>query len=914
MTLARLNSTTAIIAGNAWTIKQAFLDAGAAEEEASATALLMVGFLMKKRCSHIHPQAGDESGFSRWHQSTGSGHWHTHLARLAGPWSQQLSAIFSYISSGGVPPDRLKIMVEALARLDENLCTYLLHAAEDLAAIEHQSLRSVIHLPSLGHSHSLSPDVSQYPEAPGTTEGLACALLLAGIAEHLLDPDARKQSGAFYTPLPVALMVALKTFRPLIDNPDYKKTLLNGDGNTPIQILDPSVGSGLFLIASIMVFEAGFPANATTPVTAALNGVDLTPLAHGAAHAALQFAIGSGSPPEKPDFSPSQTTTPQTPPISQAHHRATLTARPTRFTFTIKQGNSLHGIPYLLGSTPSRRPSRAVQKAMGVILGEPGSTGNPFHWNEEFAQTMTDHAHGEQNSESPNGSTSGFHLIVGNPPYGKFPTSTQTLSQTASTRFPNAAPPACTAAAALSPLPPKWVSSHFWREITSLIGPLEADVLANSMRTNTFVAFVLRAIQLAASGGRIGLVLPRSLARVDGYAPLRRAVSAICHVEEIIDLGIATRKVGYEQIALILEKRTPSADSVTIVSHWSLDTAPDINININNDNRPTSGCKSAPQPEDNKREDSYHEPDAAQSVTMPQQVAFGSHPVPFSQSADSMLFQARLADPSAYRPLVEIADIFRGFSYSVNDPGFSLLGPAEESATTHSTQSPTFSAPQWIRVLRGCDVGRYRAGTGAWYNEAQSPRPQSQLPLWCQRMAEEKLVFPNIVSSLVRCNGAYQANGFYNLDTVTNLVLAPATASKLHSPKRTLLMLALLAILNSRLGTYIFRNWIFAGSKLTCHLDRPYLGRFPIPHTLLTDDKTLRLLARQATTLQEATVAYLQPTVTKTADAIAAHIRKCEAADAVIDKTAFALYNLSSIEKRLVETIPPFPYHTRFNG
>jgi hypothetical protein len=66
---------------------------------------------------------------------------------------------------------------------------------------------------------------------------------LGAVYERLLDLDARKQSGTFYTPQPLAEFVVRRTLAPLVLNRSPDEILA-------LRVVDPAMGSGAFLVAA----------------------------------------------------------------------------------------------------------------------------------------------------------------------------------------------------------------------------------------------------------------------------------------------------------------------------------------------------------------------------------------------------------------------------------------------------------------------------------------------------------------------------------------------------------------------------------------------------------------------------------------------------------------------------------------
>ncbi len=284
--------------------------------------------------------------------------------------------------------------------------------------------------------------------------------------------------------------------------------------------------------------------------------------------------------------------------------------------------------------------------------------------------------------------------------------------------------------------------------------------LFSKARPNAFGAFLTRSGDWVRPGGRIGLVLPRSLARVAAYEPLREVLAGLGALERVADVGVATAGVGYEQLVVVIRQGAPPGTTEV----WRCLPG-----------RPETLRMSAPQRE-----------------------LLRGGPLPIGLDGPGLALLRRLQ--GAGPALGEVADIFRGLGLSVRDPLVSDQG-----------------RPGWSPALRGVDVGRDGVRGHAWLDTA-SLGP-SRFKAKRQRLGRPRIVMPNVVSSLIRANAAWDPDGLLALDTVTSVVV---DADRLPPE-------GVLRALNSRVGTWLLRHGIFGRNRLTNHMDAAYLGRFPLP-------------------------------------------------------------------------------------
>jgi hypothetical protein len=148
--------------------------------------------------------------------------------------------------------------------------------------------------------------------------------------------------------------------------------------------------------------------------------------------------------------------------------------------------------------------------------------------------------------------------------------------------------------------------------------------------------------------------------------------------------------------------------------------------------------------------------------------------------------------------LGEISDIFRGLPISINSPYLS------------SAQTPKYAN----KILRGESIWYYCIKKYAFYCEICEKYDTLK-----NKLQKKKIVMPNIMSSKIRLNATIDFENLPSIDTVTNLILIDSNYNYEE----------ILGILNSKLITFYTKEVIFNRSKLTMHLDAPYLGKIPIP-------------------------------------------------------------------------------------
>ena len=200
---------------------------------------------------------------------------------------------------------------------------------------------------------------------------------------------------------------------------------------------------------------------------------------------------------------------------------------------------------------------------------------------------------------------------------------------------------------------------------------------------------------------------------------------------------------------------------------------------------------------------------------LPQAFAAGLGTFPICADAASRGVLERALRHSV--PLDSIAAAPRGMGYSVRD-------------TRCIVQTRT--SPGDIRAIRGRDIARYHLKDGPFVRAAAVPacRPHA--------VARGKIVMQNIGSRFV---AAWDAEGRCALDTVN---VVDVYDGRFH-PKYVL------AVLNSEFAYFFLRDFVCNRSRLTIHLDIPYVGRLPVPRVSRPQQKEIVRMADRILRLYE---------------------------------------------------------------
>ena len=126
-----------------------------------------------------------------------------------------------------------------------------------------------------------------------------------------------------------------------------------------------------------------------------------------------------------------------------------------------------------------------------------------------------------------------------------------------------------------------------------------------------------------------------------------------------------------------------------------------------------------------------------------------------------------------------------------------------------------------VQVLGGVNIERFRIKDGA------KRKPNRFLKLRYSDIISKKeifnkkrIVYQNVASSIPKIVATFVEAKTITDDTVNNLIINNFSSQYSYFD--------ILGILNSDLITYYLRYAIINNSKLTIHLDKPYLGKIPI--------------------------------------------------------------------------------------
>jgi hypothetical protein len=396
-----------------------------------------------------------------------------------------------------------------------------------------------------------------------------------------LEPGSglRKATGTFYTPLPLAQYLVRRTLAPLVRDRSPERIL-------QLKVLDPAMGSGAFLVAACEYLARAYEAALVsagghhpsdlppsercairrTIAERCLFGVDLNPMAVQLARLSLWLATLAGDRPlsfldhhlqtgnsllgtslerlRRPPGSKRSHRVEELPLLERAHVAETLRASlPVRFALAETPNDTLEQVrdkeralarmthrdsalarwkrvadlwcAHWFG--PSAAPASAFHALSDHLLGGRGPLSEStsrryltmaeatarerrfFHWELEFPEVFFD------SNGSPLAAP-GFDAVIGNPPWKMI----RANRATGHTPQPDAA-----------------AVTRFSRGS----GLYEAQ---SDGHANLYQLFVERAIKLACSDGRIGLVLPAGLATDHGSGPLRRFVLSRASVDALV--------------------------------------------------------------------------------------------------------------------------------------------------------------------------------------------------------------------------------------------------------------------------------------------------------------------------------------------------------------------------------------------
>lgn len=372
-------------------------------------------------------------------------------------------------------------------------------------------------------------------------------------------------------------------------------------------------------------------------------------------------------------------------------------------------------------------------------------------------------------------------------------------------------------------------------------GSYYKDILTGII--NSASLFVKRGIDLLKNEGYLGFVLPKSLLRVDSFSGIRKFILDKCEIISISDIGLGFEEVGYEVITIILRKQK------------------------NKEKRYKNAMK------------------IITSITDLQSNQFQSYDIPQSLFSKTGVFAIYLNEK--LRPIVEnmeenskelgkITDIWRGLPISINSP---LISSSRRN-------------PQDEKVLRGKDIGRYEIKHHNFINLTH--RMSEKYTEAGDRLKCKKIVVQNIVTSKVRCVATYDEEACLDIDTITNVKITDPDFIDKY----------VLAIMNSKLGTFYIRDAIFNRAILTMHMDRPYLGQLPIK---VVSKAIQRKFVRKVDRILQIKRDLLKIGYDLfTSSEFITKKRQLDRLNSELDEMVYDLYNLSSDEKGVIESLIPY--------
>ena len=183
-----------------------------------------------------------------------------------------------------------------------------------------------------------------------------------------------------------------------------------------------------------------------------------------------------------------------------------------------------------------------------------------------------------------------------------------------------------------------------------------------------------------------------------------------------------------------------------------------------------------------------------------------------------------------------------------------LLGDIAEMPRGITENSSVYSLTQgksMTQVLGGTNIKQYQITDG---NRRKPNRyTRCNLPSLLAKkyiFSQERICYQNLMSSLPKVVATLLPKNSPTDDTLNNLILNDCTK---YSYK------LILAILNSNLCTFYLKYRLLNCAKLTVHLDKPYIGKIPVPCASKKVEKQLiemvdkELLAKEVTPQDDTT-------------------------------------------------------------
>ncbi|MER8822606.1 N-6 DNA methylase [Mesorhizobium sp. M0991] len=306
--------------------------------------------------------------------------------------------------------------------------------------------------------------------------------------------------------------------------------------------------------------------------------------------------------------------------------------------------------------------------------------------------------------------------------------------------------------------------------------------VSGSGKTNLFVIFIERGIQLLKQGGFLSYIIPNTLLRVTSYYSTRKLILNKACIDEIIDLDVGVfNQVTASTIVIRLRNQTPESNRNTIIRH-GLD-----------DDRPKQF-----------RQLSWN--------------AKGNIIDIFSSQRDR-----------------EILDQLAVGTVPLGDLCLRIRFGVVVSGNLSEVVSDRKHGSAWKPFLEGDEIAPYAINyRGRFLHYDSSLLHRSRTP---DVFETRKIVIQRITGGQTPLKAALDEQEFYNKESILNLIL---------SQRYVAMYGFILALLNSKTANWFYRKRFTNASKLTVNLSKEYVGQIPVPIPrdveVATFDKLIYLL------------------------------------------------------------------------
>lgn len=383
-----------------------------------------------------------------------------------------------------------------------------------------------------------------------------------------------------------------------------------------------------------------------------------------------------------------------------------------------------------------------------------------------------------------------------------------------------------------------------------------AEIMENL--SNISSLFIKRGIDLLMYEGFLGLLLPKTVTRVDSHQDIRIYASRRTKFRSMVDCGLAFEDVRGEQIIFVGEKRRCKD------TEWRYPT-----FRIVKDNAGNLVLQSL--------------------IPVPRHHLEQLHLFPLFNTTTTLKIALKLSSMNPKLGDKGISDIFMGLGLGAAAEGISLDNPDNS---------------QFPLLFIGNSIGRFYLRKKYRINPSKL-RPSDMNK--ARHMARPKIIAQRIYSAESGVIATYDSEGALTLQTVTNVVLKDPQLDPL----------VVLAILNSRFASYFLTHIKYNNSLLSMDLVRPYLGALPLPKL---SPYLKRLLGKHVSTiitlfekLQNIDINLFLHQCWRSKDELLESyqvwiwereetIRAIQNIDIEIDKTVYELYDLKKEEICDIET------------